>query len=311
MTKYRALAISLVLITGATAVASKDDSLGEVAKRIGIAYSNRDPESPYTDKTLEKLRTSTSACLKAVDDAIAAGATLDDDVRMPIPKAGHTKKIKNKFGAWIDVGPLRDAQSYCRELAARPDVLQLQTVLNAAANWLKKAPSVQSEASAKQGLDHPASAQAGVMQEQVEPCHDAIKKAVAAGVAPTSHLQVPTGDITLDEADAKVCDALDTAAKAINAIEEAKLAALLAPYKKALKGDRLNTFIDRKMIFDDIYGPGGGSLDTPAKLVAAKAWFIVLSGDIGLGIKTVTVRRYLFSGNKLGSVTERTGCCTL
>jgi len=34
------------------------------------------------------------------------------------------------------------------------------------------------------------------------------------------------------------------------------------------------------------------------------------AGDLGLGFKSVTVRRYAWSNNKLASVTERHGCCT-
>jgi hypothetical protein len=230
---------------------------------------------------------------------------------MPVKEIGHARQVKNKLGYWIYVAPLREGQSYCRELAARPDVLQLQSVLNDADGWLDKSERVKARAAAKTGRDNDARTDAEVMATKVDPCNAAIAKATAAGVTASATVELRhAGRVAVGEARARICDALSAAAQAVLAVEDAKLEQQLAPYKAALKGDRLRTFLDRKMLFDTIYGRGGAVLDTPAKLAGAGAWFIVLEGDAGLGFKYVTVRRYAWSKNKLAGVTERRGCCT-
>jgi hypothetical protein len=312
-TVFALAATTLAALTVTPAEAeTKVELLKEAGKRIERAYSNRDPDSPYDDKTLKKLRESTAACLKAIDDALAAGGTLENDVQMPHGKFPNVRQIKNEFNSWVYVAPLSEGQAYCRTLAAKPDMLQLDGQLQQTDAWIKKSVSVRAAAEATTALDNQSRDTAEAMVNQVEPCRVAVDRAIKAGVAKSTPLELKhVGRVTVGEARVKVCDALTVAAKAILDIEAAKLEKMLAPYKAALKGEKLAKFVEREMIFDTIYGKGGKMLDTPAKLANAPAWFILMSGDIGLGLKSLTVRRYLWSGNKLKSIKEQTGCCTL
>lgn len=309
-TIFALAATTLAALTVAPAEAdTKQDLLKEAGRRIEGAHSNRDPGE---EREIKKLREAAAACLKAIDDALAAGATLQTDVQMPHSKFPNTRQIKNEFNSWIYVAPLSEGQVYCRALAAKPDMVELSSQLQQADGWLQKSVSVRADAQAATGLDNQSRDTAEVMINQVESCKVAVDRAVKAGVATTAALELKhAGRVTLGEARVKVCDALAAGAKVILDIEAAKLEKMLAPYKAVLKGDRLAKFLEREMIFDTIYGKNGMMLDTPAKLASAPAWFILLSGDIGLGIKTLTVRRYLWSNNKLKSVKEQTGCCTL
>ena len=302
---------ALVLL-GLTATASadaKDDALADVGKKLSVAYSRRDPPSPYNDKNLAPIRDAAAACLATIDRALSAGATLDSDVAVPTKVPG-SHQVQNPNKTWSTMAPLREAQALCTSYAAKPQALKVEYALYLADTSMKKAEPVRKRAEAKPGLDNDARNEAEAMEKQVEPCRAAVDAALAAGVTSDHEVQLRTlGKVSIGDAKAKVCDALAAASKAIMEIEVKKLEKKLAPYRAALKGEKITTFVDRYMIFDTIYGKDQSQLDTPAKLAGASAWYILLDGDVGLGFKSITVRRYLWNGNKLGSVKEVTGCC--
>jgi hypothetical protein len=307
MIMFRLSVTALALIALSTLARADDKKalLKEAGRQLDIANGYRDASE---DRDIKRLRETTAKCLAAVDAALAGGATLDDEVTMPSKKFAGARDIKNELGYWITVAPLREGQRHCRALAARPNLVELLNVVHQDAAWLAKTDKVRAAAEAKTGFDHDSGNQAEVMTARVEPCRAAVARALAAGVDPATPTDV-MDNVPVGELRAKVCDALAAAAQSITAVEDAKLEKLLAPYKAALKGQRLATFLDRKMISDTLLGANGKELDTPAKLAQAGAWYLLLSGEVGLGLKSLTVRRYQWSGNKLRSVTERKGCC--
>lgn len=138
--------------------------------------------------------------------------------------------------------------------------------------------------------------------EAAETCSASVKEALKVA-PPSSAVHLYHREIKLADGEA-ICDRLRVATK--KAIEEAKAAeeARLAPFKKALKGDRLSLWMKYQQGF---HGPGCRAITTPAQLAKAKSWYIILEDDSGV-VYRWTTRQYSFKGDKLVvSAKERTG----
>ncbi len=98
---------------------------------------------------------------------------------------------------------------------------------------------------------------------------------------------------------AKYCDAGYTKAKQAQEKRD-------APYKKVMKGEKLQTALTYRSAFL----PGGFVADDPAKLAAATVWFIDTEPNelCPNGLQKHTIHRFEFSGDKLGRSTNITTC---
>lgn len=145
-------------------------------------------------------------------------------------------------------------------------------------------------------------------------CIKAYEKLIASGVAPSTRFPADnSGNITgtLEEAKEKYCVA---PAKKVDDDWEAKQ----APYKAALKADKLRLVINENSRVTYSFALAGGKYTDDARaLAAARVWFL----DVGAasnerrvcvnGGKLSSVRRYTFDANhKLISTTEKEYCGT-
>ena len=143
-------------------------------------------------------------------------------------------------------------------------------------------------------------------------CSDAYEKLIASGAAPSTRFPAGnSGSITgtLEEAKEKYCMA---PAKKVDGDWDAKQ----APYKAALKADKLRLMINENSRVVYRYALAGGKYTDDAKaLAAARVWFL----DIGApsneaqycvnGGKRTSVRRYTFDAqHKLLGTTQKAYC---
>jgi len=145
-------------------------------------------------------------------------------------------------------------------------------------------------------------------------CIQSYDKMIASGVSPSTRVpEAKIGDIewkgTVQEIKEKWCEA---GLKKTTA----DLAALHAPYKAALKADKLDLVVDETHGGITSYAmPGGKYTDDPKLLAAALVWFL----DIGPpsneseycvnGAKRHSVRRYSFNAQqKLLGTTQKEFC---
>lgn len=145
-------------------------------------------------------------------------------------------------------------------------------------------------------------------------CLDKYEKLIASGVSPSARVEKyaeKDWNATVAEIKEKYCVAPE---KKVNDDWEAKQ----APYKAALKADKLRLMINENSRVIYSYALAGGKYTDDAKaLAAARVWFL----DVGPasneaqnclnGGRRSTVRRYAFDVNhKLLSTTEKQYCGT-
>lgn len=145
----------------------------------------------------------------------------------------------------------------------------------------------------------------------VESCRKAVGDALSAGLDPQTVIKYSDKRVTLADAEAKVCTALEkkyTRIKAeIVAKAEAERQAKLAPYKAVLNGDKWKLY--EKYGLDTWFqGRGGAKLKTPDQHKKAKKWFLSSVGrDRATGLKTWRLTIFVFRGNKLRKTDVKNG----
>lgn len=87
------------------------------------------------------------------------------------------------------------------------------------------------------------------------------------------------------------------------------LTALSIPARADNKKDLLKEAGRRIDIAHGYRDPGDDQSIKRLRETTSKCLSAIDEGDVGLGLKSLTVRRYLWSGSKLRSVSERKGCC--
>jgi hypothetical protein len=308
MTMHRTVALALLsaAVSAPAAAATEEELLKKIANAI---YTADNYKKPREKRDVTTLRKAAADCLTGIDDAIALGVGLDAMVEMPGSNFPEARKIeRNGYPIWAS--PMSAARELCKAYAVIPDLAELELALQMSDIWLGKAPAIAERAAGKKGFDDEALAEADQMTLEAARCTETVDAALARGVPADAPIKLSRlGATTVGALGADLCAALAAAGEAIRAVEDRKLEARIAPYREALAGDKLATFLDRHMYFHTIYGKGGVELDTPAKLAKASAWFEVLTWQDDLGLTNWTVRKYTFKKNKLKSVRDKNGCC--
>jgi hypothetical protein len=135
-------------------------------------------------------------------------------------------------------------------------------------------------------------------------CVEAYEDLIKSGVSPTYSVRPdkwePHWTGTVEEIRQKSCDPWLKKAGAMSTAQD-------APYRKALKNDKLRIALDQRSVFL----PGRVETEDPQKMAAAPVWFAHLIADNRCpnGSKVNTVRRYQFDGqHKLLRSTEQKFC---
>jgi hypothetical protein len=231
------------------------------------------------ERAVTEYKTKAKKCVDAIDAAIAAGESSSDVV-------GSTHKTLAESREWCISGVERVTAKYV--------VGRLQYFETWEVNVHKPGHGYDD---AKEAIS------------EAETCRKEVDDALAAGVPASTTIKLVAGEIALSDAKAKVCDPVAAAGQEIVDAAQAALDAKKAPYRKVLKGDKLNLI--ENLWGDAFYGVGGEALDTPEKLAHASVWFETLTWvDDNDGKTHWTLRRYAFRGDKaVGNATEQSGCC--
>jgi hypothetical protein len=204
---------------------------------------------------------------------------------------------------------MTEVKNYCIRLKGGQSKTQLQGSMESV---YRKATSTSEKVSHGEGYQAHAVLRKQLADE-VARCKQIVDDAVAGGVPPTDvlelqdHKNVPA-KILISEAKAKICQTYaDVTAKLWENASKAEEASM-APYKKALKGDRWKVFAEHGFININPRGVGGVVLNTPEALTRSPLWCETLGDDNNPLRPTWKTRCYRFKGNTLaGRPVERTG----
>jgi hypothetical protein len=159
--------------------------------------------------------------------------------------------------------------------------------------------------------------------EEAKSCSARVAEALAAGAAADAPIEFyhydakiegaardgASSTLPLGDVDAKVCKpALALADGAVKSILAAAAAAL-APYLKALSGDKLKIFKARGLLGYVVRGPGGRVLTTPEDFRDATAWYTCGLDSTGAW-PTWSVDGWRFKGMKLDGKYSKSGVGT-
>jgi tetratricopeptide (TPR) repeat protein len=254
----------------------------------------------YDDHVLVQHIASAKTCVDGVDALLASGMKKSDEMRVhhsDVPNTKWRKDVDPK--GWVST--LGDVQTFCvgfhDGLRLGPTSIKLNEALDSLVviDQLK-------------GISNDPTAMV-VFSLTLGKCNEAVDKALSTGISKKTNIELNTGDsVTLGTAKKDVCArlsaAIDSAQAEIDARVEAARQAELAPYKKALKGDKLRLLDEYNLFRIYIYGKGGETLSTPKELAKAKLWFIVSTSNHDT---KWTMRRYQFSGHKLEKESTKHG----
>jgi hypothetical protein len=147
----------------------------------------------------------------------------------------------------------------------------------------------------------------------VNDCDKATAAAKAGGVASTTPIKFDvyssalTSPLPLGEIQAKICTparkVVEAALKAMQSADDEKL----APYRKALSGDKLALWEKYCKTGASTYGKGRRELTTPAQFAKAPAWYWYTRDNSGI-VPRWEVTGYRFKGmKKVGGVYKKSG----
>ncbi len=149
--------------------------------------------------------------------------------------------------------------------------------------------------------------QMGTIADAAKRCSAAVQGALAAGVPGSRELSVRGDKIALGDLEAHACKPLAEAIAKLQAEVAARREAIIAPFRKALKGDKLALVLEREMWAPGFaYGKGCRELKGAADFARASTWYEILIDTNGL-LPRWTTRAYIFKGDKLTGKKERTG----
>jgi hypothetical protein len=145
----------------------------------------------------------------------------------------------------------------------------------------------------------------GILLSIARDCSVSVKAALDGGVPADQVIEGRWGPSLGPLSDGEAaCEQLRAAAQGAIDAAAAAAEAYLVPYKKALKGDKLELWMYYQ---EGFYAKGCKPLTEPAALAKAKVWYKILVDDNGL-VPQWTTRQYKFKGNKLVvDGKERTG----
>lgn len=267
-----------------------------LAAVVDAAASARHPPGLGTDPTPYG-----KACLDAVAKARAANIPETAEVRIgsldDLP--GSRPDPESESFRYMPLSAVRSA--ICMPAFAKGYLSTLAQTSARSCAWLAKVKAGPNGAYAND-LKNPNFLALGV--EEGKACLAAVAAARNAGVTNDTSIEVSCEDaglaetLTLAEVEQQVCKATLGSMGDLKQADDAKTAALYAPYLKVLTGDRAKIFAAEKMLGSVYYyGPGKKRLSTPADFKNARTWYWY-SYDHASIPPTWNVSGYKFSGDK-------------
>jgi len=149
------------------------------------------------------------------------------------------------------------------------------------------------------------------LRDDVKECDKAAVGAASEGMPLDTKFTLESYDnekveMTLKETKEKVCGLLAKEAKRVLEASAKAYAASMAPYRAALKGDKLAMF-EKYGPSASLYGSGCRLLDSPSDYANAPVWYDVLLDDRDWLLPRWTVRGYKFKGMSSSGSYEKSG----
>jgi len=303
-------ALALWAAPGAQA-ATRDELVGAV-KEATVAFLNALEEDP--DK-MDKGR----ACVAAAEAAVAGGVEEAAEIQIEASVGKYFREDevpgRRTDEAWNHLFPLSSVRDWlCKKMLGEVAAARAATGAGRGAVWIGEL--ALGDKSPKAGDLHLMT----FAVEEARTCSARVAEAIAAGVPRDRVLDFYHYDariegakregastfIALGELDAKVCKpAFDGAGAAVKKILAAE-AAKYAPFLKALGGDKLKTFKERKLLGYVVRGPGGRELTTPEDFRDAAAWYTCGLDTTGTW-PTWSVDGWKWKGMKLAGKYSKSG----
>jgi hypothetical protein len=241
-----------------------------------------------------------ASCVTEVDAALAAGDTPDTIVNLWYSKLPGAAEFTSSNGNHQWQAPLSAVRKHCvgkeAEWQTRVMISDIESTL-ASAKEMYETYFTSGDDVSWDAWD--------TLERVAKKCPAQIDAALAAGVESSHPLELRTGEkTTLGAASATYCEPLVTAVTALLAKNAAEAEAHWAPYKKLLKGSKLDLVLARGT--DGWYGKGCKQLSTAKQLAKAKVWYEVSVDTSGYEPRW-TLRAYKFKGNKLASTKDKSG----
>jgi len=270
--------------------------LAAVKKAQGQAYlAAGHLNGPNTKKEGDKVVQLANACVAAVDAALAGGADPGDLVQVDGKVEGAVKQ-KNALGYPVSMAPLANVRVFCEGITGHARGKDMMSSLKLYEGWLNKLSDPK----------HNTPAEMNAGYAQVAPCEKAVDDMLKSS-PPATEVRLKKSTVTLGEAKAKICQALQQQCDSMKAAFAAAREAKIAPFRAVLKGDRMKVFEAQDMAFESIYGPGGRQLHSPEDFAAAPTWYVVLSSDDGFFYRWTTRGFRVRGNNSAGPPVERNG----
>lgn len=299
--KYQAEATQMAGAAAAEPTAAQQ-ALLVVVMRAAITANSLQTEGYVQPRTLEQYVGQAKACLDAVEAAKKGGAQPSHLVKADFKIDGGVMKSQPGGGP-MQYAPLANIEAMC---IAKFATLRGKDAADKLAAAQRKLDLV---ATGKE-LDE---ADIALLTGPAEDCAVAVEQALTAYKLPASTPLKVTDKVTvkLGDANAQVCQKLVTETARVRAEWKARIEAArqakLAPFKAAVKGDKLRIIEEEHLYEISGYGKGGVEMDSPAEYKKASLIFIVMSFEGNDGRTHWRLRRYQFRGDKLVKTTETTG----
>jgi hypothetical protein len=282
--------------TNAHAAPSKDELAAEVEKTVATLDVVR-LDQYYRDNEFDKYVARAKACVDAVRDALDAGVAESHSVKV-IQDSDDIPQTKKGYAA------LSDVKDYCGARYTRLRANRVRNGLQPVSDSLH----AYGEMEELDDMD------IIVLESPVKKCFAAIRWGHEHKLPADTVIDIKGArpmKVTFADANDQLCKLLDDTMREKSeewaAAQKAAEEALLGPFRKALKGDKISIFESRYMVELDVYTKGAYAIEKPKEFAKASLWFIVLNREGDDGRTWWVLRRFAFKGNKLVKESETTG----
>jgi len=275
----------------ATAAAAPPDPGVALLGKVSVAESSVafiDAKAVRSERKVSEALTKIDRCVSAVDAALAAGFKNADEAKVyDSSRYANGRKDKQPGRTAVHFAPLSEIRGMCQALRNQVGVGDVIRAVDEARGVEKQL------ATKKLGRTD-----ARVAEVYHTKCTAAVDKALERKINKQASLETEYGTMTLAEAKEKGCGPIGALIAKAQSAGQAAQDARFAPWKKALKGDKIKTFLGKKMIHFRVYTKRGKQLNTPADFAKASVWFEVLRSGHP---RKWRMKRFAFRGNKLVS----------